>query len=424
MGKDDCTKHEALSVSLLACSLVLLGVLLPFSHTRAAQTSMAAITVLLFGLSLWTKRLPLPKLPPSVCVSFGAWLAICLASALWSPWPQRSIETVLNTCVLPALLFVAAASLGKMYFQWALKGGLVGLGLLGVLSISLAFSGRLDILTSGFAADQLGHWLFRWYPGPGLASSFALIGIPLAYMAWRASIWRRFSGCVLAGLLVVGVASFNRMFFVVLFALVVLALWLQTSERAAEKQKLGFGVFIAALLSLFVLTAGIVGSTLLRHDVNADTASALKIAGQKLRGDPRLLIWSTWIAAGAEHVPLGTGFGKEVARRVNAESVASSKAEGLDPAGISHPHNLFISLWVQVGILGLTAFAAMFVTLVRLAWRTRAHAPIAAQALFAITAALLLKNITDDFYDFSLPAMFWMFAGLMLAHSAQEGQPS
>ena len=133
---------------------------------------------------------------------------------------------------------------------------------------------------------------------------------------------------------------------------------------------------------------------------------------QSLRNDPRIALWEVTVEKIRAAPWLGYGFGRGILRQV-------LPAELHDPM-LTHPHNTFVSQWLQTGAVGLAIFVGFAVAL---AWRylrfLRSHDDVLAlmgMIGLALLAGFLVKNLTDDFFYRSNAKVFWAMTAILLAY--------
>lgn len=316
--------------------------------------------------------------------------------------------------VTPFVLFLAGRWIsGETRFATiAWSGALAGMGVLAAVTLALMALGRLDLLVRGLDdALSASPWL-RWFPGPGLSSSFALFGGVLAFFVWHVLRWKWMA--VMAGicLAVAGATSFNRMYWLALLVVIFVALAFILLRRPGRGLGVKHGVVLAVIVG--ILSLCVLGATAVRLKATGAGAVDLSRTGQQLGDDPRLGIWKFWLDAGQARPWLGAGYGKETVRRTLAPDLDPAAAAKIDEAGLSHPHNLLMSIWIQLGVVGVAVFLSLLATLMLHAWRARSQD--AAVALGMLLAAMFVKNMTDDFYDAALPSLFWAYAGMLSGH--------
>lgn len=401
----------------MAFGLALL--LLQIAHVRAAQ-SVAVALCLAFYFAATLREKHISTYPREILLCLVTWVTVATASCLWSPEPRLSLDLVALAVWLPSLLFLAAIRIGGEIRGPNLvsRGLIAGLGVLCLSVLSALALGRLDILQSGGGPGLDSHLLMRWYPGPGLGSTFVLMALPMVYWLYRERLARRsVAGLLGLALLAAGTLTFSRAFWPGLFALAG-ALVISTE---AFRRHFGSPRRLLALLALLIVTGPllVIGSTLIR-DQQSLSERGVSAAVDRLATDPRLRIWKEWVQLGSESPFLGTGYGKEVARHVHADELKAHVQAGMDPAGYTHPHNVFLSMWVQTGLLGLVCFVALLSSVVRHAWRMAGQAATVrhtAAALFALMIAIITKLATDDFYDKVVPMLMWSYAGILIGYA-------
>ena len=89
-----------------------------------------------------------------------------------------------------------------------------------------------------------------------------------------------------------------------------------------------------------------------------------------------------------------------------------------DPT-LTHAHNVFASVWLQTGAIGLALFVA---ALAAAAWRFAGYARARDDTLalvgivgLAILAGVLVKNLTDDFFFRTNARFLWTALALLVA---------
>jgi putative inorganic carbon (HCO3(-)) transporter len=206
-----------------------------------------------------------------------------------------------------------------------------------------------------------------------LAAAFVLFGI-------RASD-RRLAGSflVLAGSAVL--LTFSRGGYL---ALAVLAIAVVLSLRRRVPIVVAGGAVILFLLWRFPEVPGRVG-----HLLNAKDPTSSSVVH-------RLTLWRATLRILREHPLFGTG---------------------IVP---TYPHNLWLALWSELGLLGLLAFMLLFVGLV---WRSGRGVAVASAAerplLWGIFVGLLMIGahglVDTPYWKNDLSLEFWLLAGLLVA---------
>lgn len=421
LDPDGAREFSALAHPWLAGCFAASISLLQIAHARAAQSVLLTCCALGFVGTVSWQRLRL-TLPQPLTAALCEWVAVAGLSCLWSAQPATSFGLFATNVLLPAVCFLLAIGLSSSlrYRQAFALALLVGLAWAGTATFSALLAGRVDILASGRARDLGAHYLMRWYPGPGLWSTFSLLALPMLYWAHSERLWpRALLGGATAWTLLAGAVTYNRMYWPALLCAVAVMVAMYASVRfRLLRGWRGAALFLAtALLAVVLVTA----TTALRREGHLNAPSVARAAGRLVQ-DARIGIWQTWVLAGAEHPVLGTGFGKDVARSLYAPQLEAAIGGGMTRMGRAHPHNLLLSTWVQTGVVGLIAFLA-------LAWATVRHALDAFRrgglsahvgvALLTLLLILFVKNATDDFYDRTVAVLFWSYAGMLVGRAGE-----
>jgi Lipid A core - O-antigen ligase and related enzymes len=133
--------------------------------------------------------------------------------------------------------------------------------------------------------------------------------------------------------------------------------------------------------------------------------------------DERPLIWATATRAFVERPLLGHGYGREiVAARLRADLAKAGQA-----TPYNHGHNVFLDAAIQMGVVGLAAFAALVACL---AWafaeaRRKAGGAALSIAGLALVTGYFAKNLTDDFFFRPNSLVFWAISGMLLGLAAR-----
>ncbi|MDO8444025.1 MAG: hypothetical protein Q7S80_00785, partial [bacterium] len=81
-----------------------------------------------------------------------------------------------------------------------------------------------------------------------------------------------------------------------------------------------------------------------------------------------------------------------------------------------HPHNVYLAMWLNLGILGLIIFVIMVVNFFRRLWPQRNY--YLALCLMAAMSAILIHGLFDTtYFKNDLSAIFWLilaFAELII----------
>ncbi|MDD3086823.1 MAG: O-antigen ligase family protein [Patescibacteria group bacterium] len=101
---------------------------------------------------------------------------------------------------------------------------------------------------------------------------------------------------------------------------------------------------------------------------------------------------------------------------------AAARAISLDNLGFQlyglsyalHPHNLFLSYWLSLGILGLAAFIILIINFFVRLGRSKSDVALSAGLFAAMTAILIHGLIDTTYFKNDLSAIFWLIMALSL----------
>lgn len=323
---------------------------------------------------------PLASPPGLAALAFLGW---CLASFLWSPFPALSARTLSEFAptLLAAFLLVRLAPLRMPAWGPPLAAaGLAAACLFVVASLALdlapqralgqrtaLFMFNRPLLTALLLAGPLAAWLVL---RGRRAAALALLVVTAA------AILRSISGAAALGLLA-GIGLF--------------AIGWPSPKRV--------GLSLAALvLGLAFALAPIEGDLLARF---MPEAAHERLTQSSSRA--RVAIAQSFGAAVAQAPLIGSGYG------TGARFAAVPAAAGLEPEmrtmlAVGHPHNSFLQIWAELGLVGaiLGALAAF------LALRAAAALP---RGLFAATLGLLGASVAVMFVEHGAWQAWWT-AGL------------
>lgn len=88
-----------------------------------------------------------------------------------------------------------------------------------------------------------------------------------------------------------------------------------------------------------------------------------------------------------------------------------------------HPHNLWLKIWVEIGVFGLLAYFALIGKIMRRFWRNcvKTSDSQLAYMVFLGALALLFSCLTDIFIQqYSVSIIFWLTMGFMLSLSKPQ----
>ena len=371
-----------------------------------------AIVLTLCALFLAQRSLAARVPPPGwlVVVPLLAWSAWSLASLAWSVNPaysQTQLEREIGDSLVVMLVFYVAARDAKS-FRTLAATALASFALLALLALAVQL--------------VQGDWdAGRWHHGVGPWSTWTVIVAPLlfALLAPPPSGFASGERSVAVGLVLVALLvttdrmTDNRIVWVALAgtfgaaSLAAAVRWPRTLVRMPVR-------WVGPLIAMLVVLA-IAFTDAARERAAAAYPPETSVAAS-LERDPRLVLWDR-IVEKIEARPLrGYGFG----RRILAPELARELKDPL----LVHAHNAFASQWLQTGLVGMLAFAALLCALgIRyarfLSSRDDTLAFLGVVGI-ALLTGFVIKNLTDDFLFRSNAKEFFAMAAMLLGYGARR----
>jgi O-antigen ligase len=183
--------------------------------------------------------------------------------------------------------------------------------------------------------------------------------------------------------------------------------WRERLTRAPKRWTAALVVLLVVVGALFVDSA----IQRARTDHREDRSVAQVIAE-----DPRIVLWQHTFERIRERPWVGFGFGKSILR-------TELQGELGDPM-LAHAHNLFVSQWLQTGVIGVTLLVSL---LLAIGWRYATFMRAADGTLAAIgvaglvmLAAFVVKNLTDDFMIRPTSKEFWALTALLIGYGIRR----
>lgn len=377
---------------LVPLPFALLLFILPFPGTVALRLLCLSLAFVL-AVHGW-KRWATPDLPCKPAL--WAWAAIALASLAYAVDPAYSLGEIKNELGYTMMAFAAffAATRTRSRLQlWALA----------VLAAALVISiwGLITSHGRPYWDDSAAHG------GVGSFASLAVVALPLGLLLWQRPGRAGRVALLAAGLVILAAAAVTQQ----------RILWM------------AFGVQLAAMLGLFryggllrlrawVMAVFVAASlalggaaVLLVHAKKVEHSDA---EYQDMGRDFRLQQWHKIAARIMEKPWTGAGFGRESMKKAYPDLIPDTPPLSL----MWHPHNVFLTYGVGMGIPGMLALALVFAALAAAyAGHVRASQPerrLVAIAGIAIVAGVITRNMTNDLFLRDGALMFWALNGGLL----------
>jgi len=361
-------------------------------------TLLEALIVLTVGLyiaSLVLRQAPAPG-RTSLDLAIGILLVAGLIGVFVAPDHRGAagifraylVEPVVMYYVAIALL-ASGAAIDALLGAWAVGASLLALGQVAVLA--RAYLANHVVLGHVASFLDINPNSIALYLGPlvGVAAGFVLFGT--GRRRWAAA-------CVMVVLLAGDVATLSRGALLALAALAVAAV---LSLRVPWQRVAILGG--AAAMAVVLYEAPLVGPRL-RHALDPSNGTF------DVRGE----IWTATARMLRDRPLFGAGINAYQSTMVPYRRPYPT----LSPE--PYPHNIFLTTWTELGLLGLAAFAYILVALIVMPFRALTRANDAAKPLLWGTGAafvmLLVHGLVDSPYwknDLSLE--FWILAALEIA---------
>jgi O-antigen ligase len=131
--------------------------------------------------------------------------------------------------------------------------------------------------------------------------------------------------------------------------------------------------------------------------------------------DPRLDLWKLTMQKIEARPLLGYGFGRRI--------LGDELVRETDNLLMNHAHNLFLSTWLQTGIVGLVLFVLLLGAVIARYARFLRH-PDSRLAVIgilglALLTAFVVKNLTDDFFYRSNAKEFLVLNAILMGYGAR-----
>ncbi len=122
----------------------------------------------------------------------------------------------------------------------------------------------------------------------------------------------------------------------------------------------------------------------------------------------RFLMWQSAYNMGRDNLLFGVGKGNYLEKYSQEYISPLCKEPPHD-----HPHNIFLQVFAEMGLVGEIAFVAMLASFFAMGIRKRKH--ILGLCLLGSTTALVLYGITDRVFDvYSAMRVYWLLMGISL----------
>jgi exopolysaccharide production protein ExoQ len=336
---------------LAAASSFCLGVLLPVALTPASKSSplilslsaaLALAAVVVSGhFGALKDRVSDLATTPAASLSL-AMIVLMAASVLWAHHPASSANQLVQF-LIPLLAGLVIC----LTFPLIAPGGRLNWWLVGAAAAGLIVA--LDINSGLKLREVTGGRQVTYSYNRALVTLVVLIWPLLALIVARQKPW--LAVCLLA--VVAGVYAGESQ-----TAVLGLVAGLAVFPMAWYLPKLTRWIGVVGVLA--VLAASPFFGTLSSKALGAGFHKTLEAA----HSDDRVKIWLSFEAATLKRPIFGNGFGSTLNMQ-NAPVAQEIAPERVTLLGASHPHNAFLQLWAELGVVGAGLAAALFLLLFR-----------------------------------------------------------
>jgi O-antigen ligase len=400
-----------------ACIHFALVAVTGFTYVRSFAFGFAAVFALWLVLgAIFSDNEPIPIPDSYLWVALAMWAGWSAASYFWSVHPEYTkaeIGTEVGWGLTTAAIYYVAARSGAA-FRAMVTTAVAVAAFLAVLAIYV-------VLTSAGADPE--KMLVRTHGGVGAFSTYLVLVLailplllaprPMGYGTNRWSV--PCLGIVFVLLLIAARVTENRMIWLafamgfIAFAVLASWRWRNRLVRAPWRWTSILLVLLVAVGTLFVDAA--------MQRAKTDNSQDKSVA-QLIADDPRLMLWQHTFERIRERPWIGFGFGKSILR-------TELSGEMGDPM-LAHAHNLFVSQWLQTGVIGVATLVAL---LAALAWRYAtfmrgSDGMLAAIGLagLVVLIAFVVKNLTDDFMMRPTSKEFWAINALLVGYGIRRAR--
>ena len=356
-------------------------------------------------------------------------ILVTIASFAIESWTQRGLPEWRSPFTLPALLFIVAGAISVM----VAPSHSAALGLYRAYILEpIAFFVALSVVVRSWAHARLILL--------GLAISAIALALPNLYVVLQAirhhalnlagappvTIYQTPNAVALFLIPLIAVASaiviysphVRDRWAAVAFLVIALPATLLTFSRGGYVALLVIGLLLAlshpsrvwlvASLALIALAFSRIPAVATRigHELNpADPNNSL---------DQRVRLWKATFRLLQDHPIFGTGL-SGFARSIDPYRSVSGYTDNL-----IYPHNILLNFWTETGLLGLAAFAWIFVGAAQVAWRgwragIPSWRPLQLGVLLALMGIIVHGLVDVPYFKNDLSLEFWVLLGLSWA---------
>lgn len=366
---------------------------------------------------------------PRALIAIGAYGAFVLASTFWASDPRPVVAGAVSLGkILLVVVTVIALITDDRSLRLAVWSLLVAAGVLAAISLQQHVTGNFDQNYLGFAKapvrNIVGDTEAPRVAGPtGDPNAFAQMMVVAVALGLERLVHERrrrlrlAAGAVAALCAVTTVLTFSRGGLLAL--VVVLTLFLVRLRPRMRHVLLG-GALLLVIASV-VPSAYVERVARVREILPGFDGSNVSPSDGALRG--RTTVMKIALAMWSDHPVIGVGYGNYVVRFTEY-----NRRHGLSPQLGEAPHNLYLEIASETGLIGLGLWLSVVVTAFRslafLRRRSRAPDGSATENLpEGLSLALVAFLVTSMFLHGSYPMAFWLLVAISFAAGQLESRP-
>lgn len=368
--------------------------ILPFPGTVAVRL-LCLVFCVAIALHGWRSR-SVPALPCQWAIAL--WAIVSIASLTYAVDFRYSAGEVKNEVGYALLTFAAffVCTSDASRLRWVLASVVAS----GVVIASWALV--LRILT-GYWDESARHG------GTGTYGSLCVVLMPALLCLWF--LWPRARPVwAMAGLLTVVAAyfSYQRAIWPILAIEALLSAFLLARRyRIAPHRRLRLNAAVAVAI-LFAC-----GGWFAQGAKVASYGNAAAIDR-----DSRVVLWPAVARQIIGHPLSGAGFGREAMKLGYPELIVP------DHPQFWHAHNVFLNYGLAMGLAGLVVlmmlFGAIFIRFLRLSTDHESRAAVIGLTGTLLVVALVLRNLTNDFFVRDAALLFWALCGSLFGAGLRD----
>ena len=375
----------------------------PFAGSAGLRATCLIVAALALAV---THRAAVPKpfraLPRSMLAAFAAWALVALLSFTWSVRPELTLAELRAELLYGVLafgvFFLASSDPSRWRVWW----------------IALV-AGTLTAIVTKVLQPVLGLDLWRHAPRE-VAGAFsthlvlvaALLPALVCPPPWG---FRRNAIALALALVALFAAAWdtgNRIVWPALFAGFLVAIFAGRKTAAFELREMHAlrRVIIAGGIAMTLAFAASIAEKSDRFYPKYPTFTS------SLERDIRPQLWAVGWREFLDAPWLGHGYGREIL----APSFLPLTPVGVDHPPLTHAHNIFLNVALQLGVVGLAVFLVLLALLAREYAGFLTHPAVAPLGVmgFALLSGFIVKNQTDDFLHRHNALVFWAVTGMLI----------